>query len=1069
MKATRMRLPLLMAGWAAAAASQVWTVRVEEPTGLYRRTDEVAVVPLGKLGGGRAGYTVTDARGREAPHQVSGGELLFPVSVMPGELPEYTVRCCAAAGAPYENQIVLRQVGLRRVEFGNAYFRAVIDTGLGAIVEAYSLRAPEHRRLNLVETTPESREALKGDIHGEAGEKAIPPAVAGVEGENEGWTTLGGRGGFEKVELVERGPLRGRLRLTRAGEMWEITFQTSSAGFVWKGGTGFRFASLSAWPYEPFNRCVGGSEYEWPAGPGESEPEPNGIGPRAWKKLPGGHVVYYRREEDYGALGIVALDGELEWAGVGTRRLVGRKAAGMAAVAVTFPRWKGKETVLEARREYRVLRQPVLVKVSAGGVGRVAERAARAPEVVVGNGAAAAFPADAVALDGEWELMWAEKGEGPPAAGWRKVRAPGTVHVQWLEAKQIYSREAEWISGKEWWYRRAFRLPARFRGKRLRLEFEATDYYADVFLNGKWLGRHEGYIDAYEYDITGQARVGGENRIEVRVWTPVSYYWKHRPYTVKGAYGAVDQKPDDITALGITRSVRVTAGEAARITDVAVNTRLEGSGARVEVDLAARDAGAGYRWQVTLTPRNFEGERIQVTSEMAARVTAPVANPQLWWTWDHGRPNLYTLEVRLLDEAGRAVDGRTMAVGIREIEKIGWNFYLNRRKLFIRGTNYYDHLYMAEMTREKYARDMDLMVGMNVNMIRAHCHFSNPEFYDLADERGVLVWQDFLEAWYPHDRGFAQRAAELYDNHIRHVRNHASVALWATSDEEDFGNYTEITKHLAPRAYFLDPQRRPVVRSTGRFGDSHVYHGWYDGSIWDYTTMTEDFVSELGATSLPNYETLRTFLGDKWPIGEHVEEWQWRRLQVKEAIRAWGDPAGMTMEQYVPKTQAYAARLFQIALERMRRRKGEGAGGILHFHAIDIWPSVTMAAIDFERRPTKVYETVRRSFAPVAALFEYDRDQWKEGEEFRCGLWGVNDGWAEVSGAELRWKIVGPGGAEARSGAMPVRLGADAAVKAGVVEWAAGAPGCYELRASVVDGQGKEISENIYEFEVVSR
>ncbi len=1066
-----MKLPLLLAGSTAVLAAQVWTVRIEEPTGLYRRTEEVASVPLARLGGKSSGFTVADAKGREVPHQVSGGELLFPVSLMPGELPEYRVSCCTARQGRFENGITLRQVGLRRVEFGNEFFRAVIDTGAGAIVEAYSLRAAAHKQLNLVETSPESREALKGDIHGDTAQAAtvIPPAVPGLEGENGGWTTLGGKGGFTKVELLETGPLRGRVRLAREGETWEITFKTSNPGFVWKAERGFRFASLSVAPYVPFNRCVGGSEYGWPAGPGEGEPLPNAIGPRDWQKLPGGHIVYYQREEDYGALGIVALDGDLEWKGVGTRRLVGEKAAGAASIAITFPRWKGGETVLEARKENRILRQPVLAQVTPGGAAvKLGEAAAREAAATVGSGAAAAFAADEVSLDGEWELMWAEKGAGPPLSGWRKVRVPGTAHVQWLDAKQIYTRAAEWVSGKEWWYRRAFPLPARFRGKRLRLEFEATDYYADVYLNGVLLGRHEGYIDPYEFDITEAARLDGENEIAVRVWTPVSYYWKHRPYTVKGSYGAVDQKPDDITALGITRSVRVEAGAAARITDVAVNTRLAGTGAAVEVDLEARGVEPGYRWQLTLAPRNFRGERVQVTSPPARRVTIPVAKPRLWWTWDHGKPNLYTLEVRLLDGEGRAVDGRSLAVGIREIEKIGWNFYLNRKRMFIRGTNYYYHLYMSEMTREKYARDMGLMLGMNVNMIRVHCHFSNPEFYDLADERGVLIWQDFLEAWYPHDRGFAQRAAVLYDNHIRYVRNHASVALWATSDEEDFENYREITKHLAPRAYFLDPQRRPVVRSTGRFGDSHVYHGWYDGSIWDYAKMTETFVSELGATSLPNYETLKTFMGDQWPILEHRAEWEWRRLQVNEAFRAWGNPAGLTMEQYVPRTQAYVARLFQIALERTRRRKSEGAGGILHFHAIDIWPSVTMAAIDFERRPTKVYDTVRRSFAPVAALFEYDRDQWKTGEAFRCGLWAVNDQWEAVPGARLQWKIVGAGGVPAKGGLMGVaKLAADTPVKAGVVEWTAGAPGPYELRAAVVDGQGKTISENIYEFEVV--
>ena len=74
------------------------------------------------------------------------------------------------------------------------------------------------------------------------------------------------------------------------------------------------------------------------------------------------------------------------------------------------------------------------------------------------------------------------------------------------------------------------------------------------------------------------------------------------------------------------------------------------------------------------------------------------------------------------------------------------------------------------MTRPAYERDMKLMLGMNVNMIRLHCHFANPEFYDLADESGVLIWQDYLEAWYPHDTDFSLRAAALYDNHIRYVR-----------------------------------------------------------------------------------------------------------------------------------------------------------------------------------------------------------------------------------------------------------------------------------------------------------
>ena len=1058
--------------------AQSWSVRVEEPTGLYRRTDEVISVPLDQIGGLAKGYTVTDPAGREAPWQVSARKLLFPVSLMPGELPVYRIACCnSKPSAAFANPILLRRLGASRVEFGNPQFRAIIDTKDASFVEVYSLRADPQRVLNLVELTPEGPGALKGDVHENTPAAAAfsPPPVAGVSGPNSGWTTLGGTGAFTSVELVETGPVRGHLRLTRAGETWNLTWTASGAWIHWKAMRGFRFASISASPYVPFNRCLGGSEYNGPNGPGEDEPEPRDIGSREWPELPGGHMVYYQREQDYGALGIVALDADLRWKGAGTRKFIAEKAAGEASIAITFPKWAGVETSLEARKQNRMLRQPVLVKVSAAAepIAKVRLAAQRETIPELGNRRPTAFQRDEINLSGEWELAFAEKGAGPPQSGWRTVRVPGSVHTQWLDPAKLYTREAEWISGKEWWYRSSFTIPDKLRDKRLRLQFDATDYYADVYLNGLSIGRHEGYIDPYEFDVTAQARAGESNRLLVRVWTPVSYYWRHRPYTIKGAYGAVDQKPDDITPLGITRGVRIVAGGAASIEDVAVDTRIAKTGANVEVQLQARlPTGAeGYTWELTLSPRNFASlHRYQLRAPAngpSARYTIPVVDPRLWWTWDHGRPNLYTLDVRLLDPSGRAVDGQSLAIGIREIEKIGWNFYLNGKRMFVRGTNYYDGLYMSETTRAGYERDMKLMLGMNVNMVRLHCHFSNPEFYDLADELGVLIWQDFLEAWYPHDRGFAQRAAALYDNHIRYVRNHASVAIWVTSDEEDFENYREITKHLAPRAYLLDPQRRPVHRSTGRFGDSHVYHGWYDGNIWEYTRMTERFVSELGATSLPNYGTLKKFMDGKWPIKDYADEWTWRKLQIPEAMRAWGDPGAMTMEEYIPRTQAFVSRLFQIALERMRQRKSEGAGGILHFHAIDIWPSVTMAAIGFDREPTKVYDTVRRSFAPVAALFQYDRDTWKMGEEFRCDLWAVNDQWDPMPHARLEWTIHDSLGAVLRRGSFPTTMAADSSRRVGAVKWIPRAPGAYQLRAAIIGKGAKSISENIFEFRVL--
>ena len=726
--------------------------------------------------------------------------------------------------------------------------------------------------------------------------------------------------------------------------------------------------------------------------------------------------------------------------------------------------------MLEARKENRLLREPLLVSVTgpvqetAGQAEACPTQARREPQYRMESGAPAPppFMPDALALDGDWDLAWGEKGQGP-SSQWRRVRVPGSAHTQWLDESKWYTREANWVSSKEWWHRKRFRVPERYRGKRLRLQFDATDYYAEAWLNGVPIGRHEGYIDPYEYDVTKFAKPGAENELLIRIWTPVTYYWRHRPYTIKGAYGAVDQKPDDITPLGVTRGVRLASSSRAAIRDVAVDTRLAGDGAEVEVQVASDGPSS---WELTLGPRNFSSpERYRIRGS-GSRFVFRLDQPRLWWTWDHGKPNLYSLDVRLLDGAGKAVDGRTLAVGIREIEKIGWIFYLNRRRIFIRGTNYYYNLFLSEMNRAAYERDLKLMLGMNVNMIRLHCHFTNPEFYDLADESGVLVWQDYLEAWYPHDRDFSLRAAALYDNHIRYVRNHPSVALWATSDEEDLENYRDLTKHLAPRPFALDPQRRAVVRSTGRYGDAHVYHGWYGGSIWEYARMTEAFVSELGATSLPNYGTLVKFLPNHWPIKDHAGEWVFRKLQIPEAMRAWGEPGTRTLEEYIPHTQEYVARLFQLALERSRRLKYNPAGGILHFHAIDIWPSVTMAAVDFYRVPTKVYETVKRSFSPVLVSFEYDRDQWRPGETFRCGLWVVNDLAEAFPGARLSWRLEGPAGRVRAKGGQVVDVGPDCVLEAEAVVAHPDVGGRWRLLAELRSFGGNLLTINQLEFVV---
>ncbi|HKA18631.1 MAG TPA: glycoside hydrolase family 2 TIM barrel-domain containing protein [Blastocatellia bacterium] len=1146
-------LTILTFSATTAAQDRGWVIQLEEPTGIERRDNEIVRI-LTRFAAGETisrDLRILNEKNLELPIQVivreshpdgsiKAAELLFPATLIPGQLPRYRLLSSSSAsdkrqlhegGGNYLTDLIARRLGTSRVELGNSRFGVIINLGndntTPAIVEAYNRASGEHRMLNLVETTPDVKEDLRFGVRSAGWGTAVTNVPDATR-----------LSGFTKVEIIESGPLRARVRLGAArfganAETWEFEYYAGSPVLVWRtriesktGSYGFFFSSVSAFPYEPFTHWAGGAEVSWPDGDTNNPPHkkilPQNFLVRApdLADLPGGHVLYYNPLYDYGALDFIELDTTLKWLGVGSRQFYATRDLGAgppqvqqvgisaikrpdileqisdwsSQIAIAFPKWNGNETLLDARACYRKFAQPIVGHILEAQSLRTLPAFTPAQKTTryeiettkavrqVGNEPAVGVT---LSLDGLWKIRSAEKGEGAKEglfqieaddSSWQSVPVPGSVHTQILKYPVYYSHEAEWISFKEWWYRKHFQVPAGMKGKLLRLQFGATDYYADIWLNGKPLGRHEGYIDPYEFEITDRVKLEQDNVIVVRVWTPVDYYWRHRPYTIKGSYGAVDQKPDDITAVGITRSVRLVANDSIIIDDVVTRPLINPDGsADLEVEVTLSTNVMTGTLKLTLEPRNFSGgeqyeakvdlSRLADQSERHVQVRFHLDKPQLWWTWDHGSPNLYTLFTRVLVNDNLS-DSRSQAVGIREIEKVGWVFYLNGRRTYIRGTNsYYLELFMSEMNREKYVRDLKLMKSMNINMIRLHCHFQNPEFYDLCDELGILVWQDFLEAWYPHDTEFALKASRLYDGHIRMVRNHPSIAIWATSDEEDLENYRVMTKHLAGRLFVWDQEHRPVVRSTGRFGDGHIYYGWYGGNIWQYTTTEEKFISELGATALPNYETLMKFLPNHWPIAEHKDEWIFRKLQIGEAMRAWGSPDGKSLKEYIPQTQAYVARLHQLAIERMRRRKYE-AGGILHFHAIDFWPSVTMAALDYFRQPTKSYFVVQRSFQMVLASLEYDRDVWKVGEDFRCGLWLINDHWFSLPRARVVWKIVDSAGTLATGGELSVKITEDSSVKLDELRWKTAKSGHYELRAAVIDGSGKTLSENIYEFDV---
>ena len=113
-------------------------------------------------------------------------------------------------------------------------------------------------------------------------------------------------------------------------------------------------------------------------------------------------------------------------------------------------------------------------------------------------------------------------------------------------------------------------------------------------------------------------------------------------------------------------------------------------------------------------------------------------------------------------------------------------------------------------------------------------------------------------------------------------------------------------------------------------------------------------------------------------------------------------------------------------------------------------------------------DTARRSFEPVAALFEYSQDRWRTGDPFRCGVWAVNDRWEAIPDAVVRWRIVDKSGQSQAQGEWPAPLPEDSSAKLGEVTWTTAGPGSYQLRAEVLGKSGQTLSENVFDFVVMA-
>ncbi|GAA4916529.1 glycoside hydrolase family 2 protein [Streptomonospora salina] len=646
-------------------------------------------------------------------------------------------------------------------------------------------------------------------------------------------------------------------------------------------------------------------------------------------------------------------------------------------------------------------------------------------------------------LHEDW-LLAATAGPVPEEIAGRTVPAqvPGSVHTDLLAAGLIgdpYLDTAEagltWIHRTAWRYTLAFDAEAPQPGERVDLAFDGLDTVATVRLNGHRIGSTANMHRTYRFDVRDALR-GGANELTVDFAPALDHAERererlgHRPHTNAHPYNMIrkmacsfgwDWGPDLQTA-GIFRPVRLERWTGARITGVRplVTVGDDGTG-RVEAHVGVEHADPAGAAPVVTARAGGREARVAVpagASEAVAVIEVPDA--RLWWPAGYGDQPLYDLDVALSDAGGAAhpqagLDAAHRRIGFRTVAVdtspdaygAGFTVTVNGRPVAVKGANWIpDDHFLTRITREHLQRRVDQALGAHMNMLRVWGGgiYETEDFYDVCDERGVLVWQDFALACaaYPEEEPLAvEFEAEAREN-VARLSSHASLAVWNGGNENlwgfaDWGWQRELAGATWGEGYYydlfprvvaeLDPTRPYVEGSPCSPGhrpggvhpndpDHGCRHEWEVWNQVDYTHYRDTvprFCAEFGFQGPPTWTTLTTWIHDA-PLTPTSPAF----LMHQKAADGNGKlHRGMQGHLPVPEdfadwhwaAQLNQARAVAFGVEHYRSWWPRTAGTLV-WQLNDCWPVTSWAAVDGDGRPKPLYYALRRAYAPRLLTFQ---------------------------------------------------------------------------------------------------
>ncbi len=640
-------------------------------------------------------------------------------------------------------------------------------------------------------------------------------------------------------------------------------------------------------------------------------------------------------------------------------------------------------------------------------------------------------------LVSEWQFRMASD------TVWHPAKVPGTVQTDLFRDKLIPNpfygtneSKLQWIGKENWIYKTRFDLAdSIFDKKHIELIFNGLDTYAEVRLNDKLILNADNMFRTWKVDCKKILRKKG-NMLIILFRSPLivnKARFERMPYRLPADNDRSDIKVSVFTrkapyqfgwdwgprfvTCGIWRPIEITAWDKAKINDLQIyQQNVSDSLALLKVVTEVRSATVHSAViQLFSNDSLLKEKRFNLgKGENYLALEFQVQNPRLWWTNGLGEPHLYHFSVKLWQQ-GKILEKKSIHFGIRTLEIVqkpdakGKSFYvkLNGVPVFMKGANYIPQdNFLPRVSKQKYKALILAAKNVNMNMLRVWGGgiYANNAFYDLCDENGILVWQDFMfsDSFYPGDTAFMNNVKQEAIDNVKRLRNHPCLALWCGNNEirvawERWGyqkkyhyskadstkiyeDYLKLFHQLLPGVVKkYDPGRfywpsSPNSAPKGwdqeaRTGDLHYWGVWWGRQPFTaYESHVGRFVSEYGFQSLPAYSTIAKFAQDssrylissimrahnKHPDGYAIiNQYMRRNFRVPKNFK-----------NYILVSQLLQAEGMKIAIEAHRRAKPYCMGS-LYWQLDDCWPVVSWSGIDYYGHWKALQYRLRKLFAPV--------------------------------------------------------------------------------------------------------